>query len=219
MNKFYLILIVIVFVTVLAASETIYLKNGDIVSGKITEIKVESIIVETTQGTLEILKENIEKIEYAETSDLKKRNSAFIFRPLPTLLGALLGYLEIVFEGQTAFTKEFAITAIGDIGNFGGIFVSVLQLGPQYRPKGDYLQGFILGLYPGIAYATDYVDTFWFFTLTFETGYQWVLDSGFVLGLTTGGSYIGGNPYAQIFKFNASAHLGFAFEDPWIKAK
>ncbi len=106
-----------------------------------------------------------------------------------------------------------------EYGNIYGVTIFGLQMGPQYRIKGDYLKGFLLGLYPGIGYVTDFVTWLWFFSLTFEIGYQWVSDSGFIIGLTTGGSYIGGNIYSNDFKFNISTHIGFAYKDPFFTAK
>ncbi len=221
MNRKVASVMILLLISALSFSETVYLKNGSVISGTITERKEESIVLETQQGKLEILKQNIERIDYSDQtpSKLRDKNDALIWRPLPTLVGALMGYLEFVFEGQTAFTREWAVTTIADIGSIDGLFVVSLQLGPQYRINGNYLKGFLLGLYPGIGYVTDFIDTVWFFSLTFETGYQWVFNSGFVLGLTTGGTYIGNSPYASDLKYNISAHLGYAFKNAWIRAK
>ena len=213
--------ILLLLICTISYAEKIYLKNGDIITGTVIETTEDIIVVKTEQDEIEIKKEDIERIEYTEkeTSKLKEMNSAIIWRPLPTVLAAILGYTDLVFEGQTAFTKEFAITAIGEFGSIYDIFIFSLQLGPQYRPNGDYLKGFILGLYPGVGYITNFITTIWFFSMTFETGYQWVSDSGFILGLTTGGSYVGGNPYISDFKFNISVHIGIAYKDPFFSAK
>jgi len=221
MNRKAAFVMILLLIAALSFSETVYLKNGDVLSGTIIETKEKSIVIETQQGKLEILKQNIAKIDYsAQTpSTLRDKNDALIWRPLPTLVGAMMGYFEFVFEGQTAFSREWAVTSIVDIGSIDGLFVVSLQLGPQYRINGNYLKGFLLGLYPGIGYVTDFIDRVWFFSLTFETGYQWVFNSGFVLGLTTGGSYLSNSPYANAFKFNISAHVGYAFKNAWIRAK
>ena len=221
MKKLILLLLFGLLIYTISYAEKVYLKNGDIITGTIIETREDIILVKTEQNEIEIKKEDIERIEYTEkeTSKLKEMNSALIWRPLPTVIAAILGYSDLVFEGQTAFTKEFAITSIIEFGNIYDLFVFSGQLGPQYRPNGDYLKGFILGLYPGIGYITDFIITIWFFSMTFETGYQWVFDSGFVFGLTTGGSYIGINPYISNFIFNMSAHIGIAFKDPFISAK
>ena len=218
--------IVLVALCTVATAETVYLKNGDKLTGTIVEAREDSIILQVAHGTLEILKSDIERIDYTETAtDTSagtaeyKRNSAFIWRPLPTIVAAIDGYFDLVFEGQTAFTKEFALTSIAEFGSISGILLWSLQLGPQYRPGGDYLKGFLLGLYPGVGYLTDYLDWLWFFSITLETGYQWVYDSGFTFGLTTGGTYVGGNPYVNAFKFNLSAHLGYAYSNPRLRRK
>lgn len=208
----------------LSFADTVTFKNGDVLTGKVVESNEKTTIIETDQGKLEVSTDKIERIEYndrtsSQDEKYRKKNGAFIVRPLPTIVAAVSGFLDIVIEGQTALSKEWALTAIDEFGLISGVFLFSLQVGPQFRPFGTYLNGYFIGLYPGIGCLTDYTDWIWFFSITAETGYQWVFDSGFVLGLTTGFSYLTINPYISGIKWNISAHIGFAITDPLVKAK
>lgn len=204
-------------------AERVYLKNGDVVTGKIVETTETSITVETEQGRIEIPKGKIDKVDYAATDQdarLKERNSSLIWRPLPSVIGALLGVVEIVAEGQTAFAKYLSGTVLLDVGAVGPVYFLWTQIGPQLRPSGRYLHGFVLGLYPGLGFMTTFRGyTLWFGSGTFEAGYQWVWQSGFTLGLTDGLSYLVGTPYLGPLKVNASVHFGFVYKDPVFRAK
>jgi len=150
---------------------------------------------------------------------LRRTNDALMVDVFPTLVGAAEGYTDIVFEGQTAFSRQWALASIGEVGSISGIQVFNLQIGPQLRPFGAYLNGFLLGVYPGFGYLSLYPISIWFFSFTGETGYQWVFKSGFVLGLTTGFTYLNVSPYLSAFKWDLGANVGFAFADPFIAAK
>ena len=94
----------------------------------------------------------------------------------------------------------------------------MLQMGPQLRPNGNYLDGFFLGLYPGVGYNltwySSYVD--WHFMVEVVAGNQWVRDSGFTWGLFQGIRFIDG---AAPIYFFTGIHLGFTFKNPLIKAR
>jgi hypothetical protein len=81
---------------------------------------------------------------------------------------------------------------------------------------GNYLKGCFFGFYPGIGYGDygGYGFADLFFTLNLETGYQWILASGFVLGLSAGGFIL---PPGDS-KFYLSTQIGYAFKHPWIIA-
>ena len=204
----------------LAAADTIVLTNGDVISGVITETTDETVTIEAEIGTLEIKRSDIRRIEYTDDAGDSEpiRDGAFILRPLPLILGALIGVTDIVFEGQSAFTEQFALTAIGEIALIGPIFGTSLVVGPQWRPFGGYLEGFFVGVYPGFMLFTDGLSSLTVFAAKAEIGWQWVFDSGFLLAASTGGTYVGAGTLFSGTVFNISAHFGFAFPDPLLGA-
>lgn len=212
-----LVCILVLFLCGLYAfSETIHLKDGSIISGKIISQDEKEMVVETNFGRVVIKKSDIKSVDYENnkvTEQKSVRNGAFMFRPLATIFVAALGGSEFVFEGQTAFSEKWAINAIGDIGSIGGIFFTGLNLGPQYNITGRYLDGLYFGLYPGYYYATDFLDTVSALTAMIELGYQGVGESGF-----SWGAYIG-YFIAPTSSFKFGLKIGYAWPDPWVKIK
>jgi hypothetical protein len=157
--------------------------------GKILSQDEKEVVVETNFGKIVIKKGDIKNIDYSGNQTAEKklvRNGAFMFRPLATIFMAALGGSEFVFEGQTAFSEKWAMNAVGDIGSVSGIFVTALNLGPQYNLTGKYLDGLFFGVYPGYYYATDFLDSASAFTALIELGYQGIGKSGFAWGAYVG---------------------------------
>jgi hypothetical protein len=139
-----------------------------------------------------------------------KRNVALLWRPLSTLDGALRGFYAFTLEGEIAFSRHWALDSIVDLRFNNEFQLAWLQVGPQFRPKGEYLKGFLMGISPGILYGTVFSDEAWLATLTLEAGYQWIFRSGFVLGLTAYGTCLL-YPVAGLLAGNISALVGYAF--------
>ena len=216
MKRFMVFILSSVFIISFSFSETIYLKDGNVISGKIINQTEEEVILESEHGELVIKKSNIDRIDYNEATKKEPRiirNSAFLFRPLATAISPIYGGFEFVLDGQTAFSKNLVINAILDIGTIEDIFFTGLNLGPQYNITGDYLNGFYIGMYPGYLYMTDYYDYEYLFTFMFEVGYQKVNEKGFTWGLYTG--YL----FAGISSFKFGLKIGFAYPDRWIKVE
>ena len=202
-------------------AEIIHLKNGDIITGTIVETTEDLAVVETEQGKLEIKKEDILKIEYSESNENPIpiiRNSAFILHPISTIRHALNGDISVVVEGQTAFTKNFAITVIAKTGTLDDFFVFAGRIGPLFRLTGSYLDGLFFGVYSGLGYITDWYNMVWQFTISADFGYQQISDSGFLWGIKIGGMSIL-IPVLSVPGFDWSLYFGFSFEDPWIKPR
>lgn len=218
MKRVGLFVIIITFPSFLSA-ETIFLKDGNVINGTIIEQNEDLILVQTNLGNLSIRKATIDRIDFSKTNipteidrtQKKVNNSAFLFRPLATILSAALGFTDFVFEGQTSFSRFFTINAIAEIGSVEEIFVFALNIGPQINMLGQYLNGPYIGIYPGFSRATDFYDAYTFFTLMFELGYQGVTESGF-----TWGTYVGLN-FIDEMTFKYGIKLGWAFPDPLIK--
>lgn len=197
-------------------SETINLNDGSIISGKIISQDEKEIVVETSFGKVVIKKTDIKNIDYSNSQTIEKklvRNGAFMFCPLASIFAAALGGSEFVFEGQTAFSEKWALNAIGDIGSISGIFVTALNVGPQYNLTGRYLDGLFFGVYPGYLYATDFINSATSFTALIELGYQGIGKSGF-----SWGAYIG-YYIAPTSSFRYGLKLGYAWPDPWVRIK
>jgi hypothetical protein len=199
-------------------AETIYLKDGTVITGEIASQDETTITVETSYGILSIDKKQIERIDYAETNSDRIieekpliKNSAFVVRPLAPIITALAGGSDFIFEGQTAFSKYFALNAIVEFGSISGVFVTCLNVGPQYNINGNYLNGLYIGAYPGYIYATNYYYELMAFSAMFELGYQGVTKSGF-----TWGTYVGYllAPNSGV-KFGLK--IGWAFPDMLVR--
>ena len=205
--------------SIMAFSETIFLKDGTILNGIIKDQNETQITIETSIGDIVVDKSKIEKIEYSSEAKNDQDNpsrtyakkSAFMWRPLPTIVTGILGGADFVFEGQTAFSKMFAINAIVEIGSIDGIMITALNVGPQLNLTGKYLDGLYLGIYPGYLYATDYIDQMYLFTTEFEAGYQGVFKNGISWGAYAGYAL----SLSSSFKFGLK--IGYSFPDFLVK--
>jgi len=209
---------VLIIISVNLFAETVYLKDGTVISGKIVNQNEDIVTVETTYGTLSISKSEIDKIDYGVTSNSEApkgkeivNNSVFMIRPLATIITGIIGGMDIVFEGQTAFTKSFALNAIGEVGSIGGVLITGMNIGPQYNFASDYLNGPYVGVYPGFFYATDYYYEAFGFTTMLEAGYQGISKNGFSWGAFVG--YF----IAEIPSFKFGLKIGWAYPDMLVK--
>ena len=151
-------------------------------------------------------------------SPAKIRNGAVMLSPVPLIVTALSGGLEIAIQGQTAFTSAVGATGILSMAFVDDSWTFMLRMGPQFRFQRQYLHGGLVGLYPGFGWTTDGVNSSWLFASTAEFGYQWVLDSGFTLAVSTGPSLYVGNGGVS-FEWDGNIHVGIAFPDPLFRPR
>jgi hypothetical protein len=194
-------------------AERIILSDGTVLVGTIIEQNENEITITTNIGEVIVQKENVERIEYSTNYENDKiiKNSCLVVRPLATIIAGIIGATDVVFEGQTAITKNFTLTSIGEIGMVRDVLVTGLNIGIQYNFNGKYLDGFYAGIYPGYIYATDFYSQYSSFSGMIDFGYQGVLVNDFIWGAYCG-YYIA---EASAFKFGLK--IGWAFPDPLFR--
>jgi hypothetical protein len=152
-----------------------------------------------------------------EESPTRIRNGAVMWRPVPLIVAALSGGYEIAIQGQTAFTSTVGATGILSVAFVDDSWTYMFRVGPQYRFERQYLHGGLVGFYPGFGWATDGVNSSWMFASSAEFGYQWVLDSGFTVAVSTGPSLYVGEGVS--FEWDGSIQVGIAFPDPLFRPR
>ncbi len=151
-------------------------------------------------------------------SPTRIRNAAVMWRPVPLIVKALSGGFEIAIQGQTAFTSAVGATGILSMAFVDDSWTFMFRIGPQSRFQRQYLHGGLIGLYPGFGWTTDGVNSSWMFASSAEFGYQWVLDSGLTVAVSTGPSllYVGKD---VSFEWDGNIHVGIAFPDPLFRPR
>jgi hypothetical protein len=195
-----------------AVAERVYLTNGDIITGTIVESNDDEVIVETNIGRARIPRAQIDRIEFSDqnsSEDGGVKNEAFLFRPLPTVLGLVAGSVQMVMEGQSAISPTWSLGGTFAFNLSGGISGMESQIGAQYRPLGRHLHGLYIELMPGFGWLSDAYDMLWFGTLSLNAGYQWVADGGFTLNL--GGGVMVSTLSVLPIKPNLIFGIGYAF--------
>lgn len=102
--------------------------------------------------------------------------------------------LILPMEAQVAVHRSFSINPSLTFLYFNNTnysnngFLILTECGIGYHPEGEKLNGWSLGLSPGIAYAFD--AKLAGFVVSVEAGYQKIFGRGFVLGISGGGKYI-----------------------------
>lgn len=152
-----------------------------------------------------------------QESPTKIRNGAMMWRPVPLLIKALSGGFEIAIQGQMAFTSAVGATGILSVAFVDDFWTIMFRMGPQSRFQRQYLHGGLVGLYPGFSWTSDGANSSWMFVSSAEFGYQWVLDSGFTVAVTTGPSLSVGQ--GVTFEWEGNIHVGIAFPDPIFRAR
>jgi hypothetical protein len=214
-----LVMIVFMIIGMYVFCETVYMKDGSILTGSIISQNEKEIVLKGNLGEIRIDKKQIDKIEYDSelnkkgSNEIKKRiaNGGFMIRPLASILAGLLGSNDIIFEGMTALNKKIVLNAIGEIATTEGLIATGLNVGIQYNLTGEYLDGLYLGIFPGYIYATDFYDEATAFSAMIELGYQGISKSGFAWG-----AYVG-YTFSVLSNFKFGVKIGWAFPDPLIK--
>jgi hypothetical protein len=201
-------------VAVQSRSDTVYFENGEVTTGKIVTMNDEFIVLETGGELQEIYRKDIEKIELSDRfTNLSNRRFALTIRNPAGVLYLIANDLHVGLQGQIVLTKRFSVTTIGYITGINGEYGGELLAGLQFRGHGYYLDGFFLGVYPGIEYRPEYISP-WVFMALFEYGHQWVRDSGFTIGLS-GGFYYWEHTETHYGVFQGiytSLQIGYAFK-------
>ena len=139
-------------------------------------------------------------------------NLAYIgFSALSLSEGGTLIILPI--ENQTRFSKHFSINSSITSLYYGtkstqNIGMMILgECGVGYHTNENGLAGWSFSLLPGLAFAFDTMK--FAFSISGETGYQWILNNGLFLGLSVGGKniWMDGNLLIPDLKLR----IGYAF--------
>ena len=206
----------------LICADTVYLKNGKVAVGTIVETENEFIVIQTNQEEVEIPKEDIVKVEFTDRfTEQQGRTFALAIRsPGETFWRLLNRHIFISLQGQIALTHRFAINTIGTTGSLEDGYFGQLQMGFQYRRYGKFLDGFFWGLYPGIGYRSDLIDSNYndsslYFILIFEHGHQWIGKSGRFTCLSGGIQFLSQSLYYSydLFFPYISVQVGYAFKN------
>ena len=210
MSRVFLLCMTIAFVCGLVAADdqiNVAVEEANDTAGSLEPVGSETF---SQRGTLVQL--NNEK-----ESPTKIRNGAVMWRPVPLIVAALSGGFEIAIQGQTAFTSTVGATGILSMAYVDDSWTFMFRVGPQSRFQRQYLHGGLLGFYPGLGWTTDGVNSSWMFASSAEFGYQWVLDSGFTVAVSTGPSLYIGNGVS--FEWDGNIHVGIAFPDPLFQPR
>ena len=145
------------------------------------------------------------------------RNGAVMLRPVPLLENVLLGGFELAIQGQTAFSSSVGAAGILSTVFLDDSWTIKFRMGPQSRFQRNYLHGGLVGLLLGFGWTTDGTSSSWSFVSMAEFGYQWVLDTGFTVGVSTGPSLSVGNEIS--FEWEGNIQIGVAFPDPLFRPR
>jgi len=117
-----------------------------------------------------------------ETQKVEKQKmpACVLTRPLATLVGGVLGQLDIIVEVEAAPLKNLILTYMPEFLWSDTRNDVAMNFGAAYNFMGTYLTGLYLGAYPGFTYVTENHYPF-ALNLYFETGYQHVFQNKLVL--------------------------------------
>jgi|GEM_PF-3994106 len=97
----------LIFITSILYSETVYLKNGETIKGKIIKTEVKSIIIETSFGKVTIDKDKIQRIDFDEKSTIKKEEKVIQRIEQPEKYKVLLNDSIYMKDGSTVTGEIF----------------------------------------------------------------------------------------------------------------
>ena len=140
------------------------------------------------------------------------RDGAILLRPLPTVLGLMMGTVQVIVESQSAVSPSWGVGSTFAVVYGMGVFGMESQVGLQWRPGGKYLAGWYAELLPGFGWVSDAFGMLWYGTLSLNTGYQWVGRNGFAVNLA-GGFMVSTIPILPV-KPNLIFGVGYAYTEP-----